>query len=131
MLTKTQRNVLNKISDGEWHWIGPFETVSPYMATKLDANGWILRAKGGPSSGAPRCQITQAGLDALAVGDLTLSIKLGTARFAALAEALDQYCENQGEAEAHEDDDEPPSAKLAAAIEVRDQLNSLLQKLAE
>jgi len=67
--------------------------------------------------------------------NVQFDIKLGTAQYDALVDALDQYCANQGEFEACENEeggtpDAPPSAKLAAAQEMLGQLNYLVQRLA-
>lgn len=60
-----------------------------------------------------------------------LSVRLGTPLYAGLAEALDQYCSNQAEHEEAERDGAAPSPKLAAALALRDQLDALLQQLAD
>ena len=67
---------------------------------------------------------------------ITFNVKLGTARYDALVDALDQYCANQSEHEQETNEesgspDAPPSAKLAAAQTLLDRLNQLVQQLAE
>jgi len=66
---------------------------------------------------------------------MKLNVKLGTAQYDALVDALDQYCANQSEFEECENEeagrpDAPPSEKLAAGQAMLAQLNQLVQQLA-
>jgi hypothetical protein len=62
---------------------------------------------------------------------MDISIKLGTAKYDALVEALDQYCANQSEYEETEHEGKEPSEKLQAAQEMLDQLNAMVEALAD
>lgn len=58
--------VLERLRDGRFHFVGPDESVSRYMAARLEAAGLVMWVRGRTwDVGASRVQITQSGRDLL------------------------------------------------------------------